>query len=98
MLNTFLLPRLSFSDFCVQYLIFNSALLLHAAWNWKKRKQLGLDKPHVDMAEVLRMGSQNVRTSEEFLEFLKTQEGTLIEVGDGNFEMSEEMMKDKMVC
>ena len=66
--------------------------------NWKQRKQLGIGKEYVDVGEVLRKEQYNLQTREQFKEFAKNSDTTFIEIGQGDFEMPEEMLGEIMVC
>ena len=66
--------------------------------NWKQRKQLGIGKEYVDVAEDLKKEQYNLQTREQFMEFAKNSDATFIEIGKGDFEMPQEMVEGIMVC
>ena len=55
--------------------------LLSIVLNWKQRKQLGIGKEYVDVAEDLKKEQYNLQTREQFMEFAKNSDATFIEQG-----------------
>ena len=65
---------------------------------WKQRKQIGLDPNYEDASVKLKREQDNLFTREKFIEWAKNSDGTLIEIGTGDFEMPQELIDARMVC